>query len=492
MSPQSLENTLRSLWRHGTLVKDRPYRQVWRFEHDGRAYFLKFYPRGGVGDRLRRLFRGSPAMAEFLRLQWLQKARVPAPRGVATLMGFRLNDRMGDALILEAIEPAVPLDRHLNAARLEGRILPDHRALVEQAIALIERLGRGGLGHRDLHPGNFLLSEGKLYLLDAYAVRRSGLRVRDVVFLGQSARPFVHNSDLLRGWKRLSPGQPFPRAARHNRPGLRKQLSRIRGENRYFGRLAAAGWSGHFFKHAKYPVRWSAVSRMDIARRDWLEAWPILLGQIQSGQLEIVKQSSGGQVLAGEVVLAGRPVPVIVKLAGGKSWRRCISDLVLGSRAARGWRSAWALVFRDIPTAWPMLVMQRRVAGYPVESLIVFERVAGRNLACEDLAALPDAARRTLFHRLGRTLRHIEETGLVQYDPKCHNWIVHHDPVLGPLPVLVDVDGIRRWRPLLLGQSHDRLRRAVASHRHYRPQDWADVCLGHPGVDRRIAKKGPP
>lgn len=482
-----MENTLRSLSRHGKLVKDRPYRQVWRFEHDGCAYYLKFYPRGGLRDRLRRLFRGSPAMAEFLRLQWLQKARVPAPRAVATLMGFRLGDRIGDAVILQAIEPAVALDQHLNTARLEGRIPPDHRAIVEQAICLIEQLGRAHLGHRDLHPGNLLLSEGKLYLLDAYAVRRSGLRVRDVVFLGQSARAFVTMTDLLRGWKRFNPGQPLPRIARHSPVGLRKQLSRICSDNRYFGSLRVGPWSGHFFKHAKYPVRWSAVSRMDIAQRDWLEAWPVLLGQIQSGQLETLKQSSGGEVLAGEVVLAGRPVPVVVKRTGRRSLRRCIGDWVLGSRAARAWRSAWALVFRDIATAWPMLVMQRRVAGYPVESLIVFERVAGGNLASEDLAALPDAARRTLFHRLGRTLRHIEQDGLVQYDPKCHNWIVHHDPVLGPVPVLVDVDGIRRWRPLLLGQSHNRLLRAIESHRNYRPQDWADVCLGHPGADRRIA-----
>ena len=121
MSVPQLEQTLKDLSRRGTLVKDRGYRQVWRFEHDGRAYFLKFYPKGsqlsllaGVRDRWRRRFRGSPAMREFVRLQWLQKAGVPAPRAAAVLMGLRLQDKKGDAVILEAIEPSVQLDLYLN------------------------------------------------------------------------------------------------------------------------------------------------------------------------------------------------------------------------------------------------------------------------------------------------------------------------------------------------------------------------------------------
>src|SRR3978361_1877536 len=80
VSISDLQKTLVDLPRFGTLVKDRGYRQIWRFEHDGKAYFLKFYPKGGGRDRFRRFFRGSPALREFTRLQALQKAEVPAPR----------------------------------------------------------------------------------------------------------------------------------------------------------------------------------------------------------------------------------------------------------------------------------------------------------------------------------------------------------------------------------------------------------------------------
>src|SRR5882757_2142002 len=103
MSPAELEQILRELPQHGTLIKDRKYRQIWRFVVNGKAYFLKFYPREGYRDRFRRFFRGSPARREFERLQWLQKAQIPAPNPVATLMGFMIGERKGDAIVLEAI-----------------------------------------------------------------------------------------------------------------------------------------------------------------------------------------------------------------------------------------------------------------------------------------------------------------------------------------------------------------------------------------------------
>ena len=81
VSPVALENFLRDLPRNGTRIKDRGYRQVWRFEFEGKGYYLKFYPRRGM--RLKRIFRGSAALREFVRLQALQRAGVPAPRAIA-------------------------------------------------------------------------------------------------------------------------------------------------------------------------------------------------------------------------------------------------------------------------------------------------------------------------------------------------------------------------------------------------------------------------
>ena len=45
MTPQLLERVLKDLPRYGTLIKDYPYRKVWRGqEAEGEAFYLKFYP----------------------------------------------------------------------------------------------------------------------------------------------------------------------------------------------------------------------------------------------------------------------------------------------------------------------------------------------------------------------------------------------------------------------------------------------------------------
>ncbi len=134
MSPESLEKLLRDLPRIGTLVRDRGYRQIWRFEFEGRGYYLKYYPRRG--SALKRLVRGSPALREFVRLQALQRAGINAPRAVAQLSGFQLRGDLGDAVILEAIEPAVQLDQYVTDLAMQGDPIPNRVELGDKIIGL--------------------------------------------------------------------------------------------------------------------------------------------------------------------------------------------------------------------------------------------------------------------------------------------------------------------------------------------------------------------
>jgi tRNA A-37 threonylcarbamoyl transferase component Bud32 len=475
---ESLEGTLRDLARVGTLVKDRRYRQVWRFEQGGRAYYLKFFPRAGPRDAFRRLFRGSPALMEFTRLQSLQRAGVPAPRAVATMVGFRLDGRVGDAVILDAIEPAVPLDRHLLSFELRGEPVPDHRGLAAQVVAIVLQLGRARLGHEDLHLGNFLLSDGKLFLLDGYAVRPGGMRLRDLLLLGHSARRWATTTDLCRGWNQLGPGGPMPAVNPLSRRLWNGFLGSITRKGRYFGRLAMpGGWGGIYFKQSKYPHRWSTSSRLDVSHEDWEQAWPTLLGQMERDELPVLKRSRSGDVLSATVRVGGQSLDVIVKRPRRRYWYRYVNEVGRGSRAWRAWRKAWHLVVRDLPTAWPLLVMHQRVGGYPVDAVYVSERVPGETLAHADLSALSCGSRDALFRRTGHTLAEIERHGFSHFDAKASNWIVQLDDRLGPVPVLIDVDGIRRRRWPALGVR--RLLRSMHENPGYAPADSLALCQGY-------------
>ena len=481
MSTTLLENTLRDLPRVGTLVKDRGYRQVWRFAFDGKAYYLKFYPRGDrfrSRDWWRRQLRGSPAGNEFQRLQWLQKAKVPAPRAVAQLVGFVLDGRKGDAVLLQAIEPSVPLDQLLNDQALPGEHPPhDRRRIADQLIELVYQLGVAGLGHDDLHLGNFLLSDGKLYLIDAYAVRRGGLRTADVMWLGASVSRFATTTDLLRGWRKLVGESPLPQTNPLNGRIWDRQLGRITGDNRYFGRASAGGWDGVFFKHAKYPRRWSQVSRLDVTEADWQTALLPLLERMAGGGLSPLKTSRSADVFEATVRLGGQDVDVVVKRPYRPYWHRYVSEIGRGARARRAWRKAWHLVIRDLPTAWPVAFFERKQLGYVVDTFIVFEKVPGPTLWKVDLDALTTRSRDMLFRRVGRILRLLERYGFAHFDAKASNWIVRPDEVTGPAPVLIDVDGVRRRRWAGLGVR--RLLRSLLDRRQYAPADSLALCKGY-------------
>jgi tRNA A-37 threonylcarbamoyl transferase component Bud32 len=487
-----LERTLRDLPQVGERVKDRGYRQVWRFEHAGKRYFLKFYRRGRALSRDwgRRLFRGSPAQREFTRLQWLQKAGIRAPRAVAYLVGFKLEGEAGDAVILEAIEPSVPLDELLNDRELHAAAVPEHRALADEVISLVQKLGKAGFGHDDLHLGNFLLHKpsGKVYLVDAYEVRRGGLTTRDVLHLGASVARFATAADLVRGWRALTGGERGERPPGHNPVGdvlFRPFMQRVGGENRYFGRIPPSeggGWGGAFFRHSKFPRRWSRVSRLHVSDDDWKRAWEKLLRQMESGELKALKESASGVVLAATVTLGGEDIEVVVKRPRRRYWYRYLNEIGRGSRARRAWHKAWALIARSLPTAWPVAFMEKRRLGYVTDAVIVSERVPGPTLWGTDLDAMPPADRETMFRRTGRILRRIERFGFSHFDAKASNWIIRQDPVRGPDPVLIDVDGVRRRRWDALGIQ--RLLRSMRQRRQYTPEDSLALCVGYAPYSR--------
>jgi tRNA A-37 threonylcarbamoyl transferase component Bud32 len=475
-NPPTLEDALRDLSRIGTLVKDHAYRQVWRFEHGGKAYFLKFYPKGGVRDRWRRRFRGSPAMREFVRLQWLQKAKVPAPRAVSALMGLRLQDRIGDAVILQAIEPNVQLDLHLNGLALRGERDPNHRDIARQVGELVHTLGKGGLGHNDLHLGNFLLHDGKVFLLDAYAVQAGGLRKVHVLQLGHSVSRFATRTDLIRGWRELGGGDELPKKNPVGEKHFANLVENAAGGNRYFGRIDDGEWAGPTFKQMKYPRRWSTISQMTFSDEDWEKSWATLRKQIEADSLEVLKRTASGDVMAGELSIAGQSIPVIVKHPRRKYWYRWINEIARGSRANRAWFRSWEMIARNVPVACPLLMVERRTLGYVTDGIIVFERVPGQTLARVDLDAIEPKNRDMLFRRCGRVLRKIDGHGYTHLDAKNTNFIVLDDDKLGPSPVLVDMDGIRRRaKP---GAGIERLLRAMKKHPQYTVADSLALCQG--------------
>jgi hypothetical protein len=121
--------------------------------------------------------------------------------------------------------------------------------------------------------------------------------------------------------------------------------------------------------------------------------------------------------------------------------------------------------------------MERKICSYAVDAVIVFQRVPGPTLAEVNLDELSANDRQTLFRRAGRTLHQIEQFGFSHFDAKASNWIVQSDEILGPRPILIDVDGIRRRRWIALGI--ERLLKSMRQHPQYTPEDSLNLCRGY-------------
>jgi hypothetical protein len=467
-----LEQALRNFDRVATPVRSRGERSVWRFEFHDRTYYLYFYPRHGA---LSAWFRKRWALGEFFHLQVLQKADILSPRAVAHLSGFRVKNVLGDALIVESIDGAVPLDQFL----LENRPSPAvRRAIVDQIIRIVNAIGRLKLGHRDLRLSSFLVRDGTLYFSDASRLHGHGMQMEDVLRLGHDAARFATRTELIRAWNGIEPDYPAP-PQNPLSPKLWHRLAKASlAQSDEFQKLTIGEWSGYFPQTVRYARRWSVASRLPIRPQDWQTAWPILLSQIESSQLTPIKQDPSGDVFEAEVILAGRPISVIVKRPRQKIWWRLILDFFRPSRGSRMWLKTWMVVVRDLPCEAPLLLMQRRIFGGIADAILVFERIPGPRLDKIDLNSLAPVQRERLFYRAGRILRQLEESGLINYDSKSTNWIVYDDPHHGPSPIMIDCYGVRGVTYFLQGWGIQRLLRAMKNHKQYTPADSLALCRG--------------
>jgi hypothetical protein len=489
VSAAALEQTLRNFDRVATLVSRHAQRQVWRFPFGERTYFLIYYPRAKGAQRLGRV--GS-ALLDFMHLQALQRANIPAVRAVANLSGFRLKQEIGDALVVEGIEHAVALDQFLLEHDLKGQPIPNRREIAATLMQIVKQIGAAGYGFTGLGLDRFLIADGKLYVHDVRGMRRGGMKLNDVLGLASSASRFATRSELLRAWDFLNPDTMPPRTNPMRRRDLRRLVRRSRGSNDDFGILRAGEWIGHFSRTADHAQPWSAASALKPQITDWEAVWPALLEQMQSDRLTPIKRDRSGEVLSAQITLQGVPISVIIKRPRRKEWGQYVGDLFRPARALRTWLKAWTLIAMNLPCEYPLLVMERKKLGYTVDQLLIFERVPGVTLDKMDLNALPPRRRDMLFRRAGRTLRTIEANGYAHYDSKSTNWIVYEDDAHGAVPVMIDTDGIRRLNRWLQMWGLHRLLRAMKQHPQYTPADSLAICEGFAPAAGRIEQEAPP
>ncbi len=503
--PESWARPAESGWE---LIKHNARREVWRAALGGRVYYVKYYFARPWRDALNALVGRSAHRAEWASGLYAARARLPAVSAIACTPRLQRMEASGQpgrwcaVLVTEGIEPVRPLSDYwlelMTDEDVERRRRDVHQ-LIERLAELIARAHQSGFEHRDMHAANILVqtvAPGRYQTLfvDLQSARRGryvddGAVVRNLAQLNQWFRKHSTTGDRLRflraylRWRdELEPACDFgrrlgldfgrlvralARAARDHagRLGVRRD-HRTGRDGRYFARVRLGdGWRGAAMRTCKHPSSHSAASQLTLSREWWCSHFARPLQWFDPSVGESCKNSHSAQVRRAVLDLpeAGH-LPVIIKRPLARNWHRRLVQLLTVSRSRRAWSRGYALLNRDVPTARPLAVFERRWGPFVLDSLLVTEALPGaldleqflRRARAERTPAQWHALKRALLPLLVAHLRRLHERGFAHRDCKAGNILVVEHPALKLL--WIDLDGIRfvgrptqhqQWRALV-------------------------------------------
>jgi tRNA A-37 threonylcarbamoyl transferase component Bud32 len=376
----------------------------------------------------------------------------------------------------ESLDPRAPATR-----RLKNQI-------IDAVARLIATAHQNGLEHFDLHAGNVLIQPTPAGLHALFVdlnnirigrtIRDPGV-VRNLAQFNQWFRAHAPLTDRLRfldrylhWYETLRPRSSHGRRLGCDRRELLRRLNaaalkhasalyakrdrRIMKTGRYFARLALGdGWRAHMFLSSKHPVEGSPASALTLAPQQWKQ-WlggPIAL-VTPTDRRQVIKESRSGLVCRGRLALGdGRTVEVICKRSQPRGLAKRILQSLRASRPMLAWKRGNALLHRQIPTARPLAVLERRRCGLLMDSLVISEYLPHTQdldtlltvALREQPANVQGRLKRQVADSLAGLIRRLHELGFTHRDLKAPNILVQWDPAW-PQPartLLVDMDGLR-------------------------------------------------
>lgn len=476
------------------LIKRNEVREVWRVTLRGQLFYAKIYYSSGPVGRLKNWIRGPACVLEWRTGWYAHRHGIRAIRPVARGLSSAPGDPVSGVLVTPALVGAIPLDEYwanLATDRRDRLPIRKIRALTDRLAEAVARAHLWRFEHFDLHVGNLLVCEIEggpptVTFVDLHSVRiNHPVRGRAVVrnlaqlnqwFMRNASRPtrlrFLRRylewrgrlADPLRRTPRFDPDlrKVLPlmdRAARgHSSRLWAKRDRRTRRSNKYFSRLRLSyGWRGHVFLQAKHALSGSRASSLRFSVDEW-EQWLANPGRWLAGQSRgrVIKSSPSGLVIRSSLPTEDQALEVIVKTHRPQGRLKRMLSGIRRSRDMYCWRAGYALLNRDVATARPLAVLEKRSFGVLRESMLICEAIEGaRDLDRFALDVLPAMdqrdARRVkdgVIEALVRLFKRLESRGFTHRDCKASNILVlpASDEAEVPEVWLVDLNGLRSVR----------------------------------------------
>jgi tRNA A-37 threonylcarbamoyl transferase component Bud32 len=445
--------------RRAEVVKQGPHRVVYRLKlGPGQSIYVKHNLVANTRAWLRQLVRPSKARME------MDAALHIAARGVATFEPLALGEHQtplgacASYLVTRGLENTEPLNAFMACtliAMREPRRTRTRLALARSLGSFLARMHDAGIRHDDLHAANVLVrldaeDQPDLFLIDlqaarlgpalAWAAARENLAIFTRWFIPRASR-----ADRLRFWEAYCenrrPGSIAVETTQRRAVAIdlekyswdsmrvfcRNRDARCTGNNRYYRRVRGPGVAGHALTHLD-----GVVVRQFLADPDAPFRWP---------QTRFLKKSRGSWVAEIEVELDGSRTRLIYKRFNVTHWARPWLALFRSTSALRCWILGHGFRERCLPTARPLVVLERVVGPGAREGYLLAEKVENAvdlHGFLERLQELPaDRARMRLrlgLAALGRLLARLHRHRLDHRDLKASNVLVEPELEKAVLP----------------------------------------------------------
>jgi tRNA A-37 threonylcarbamoyl transferase component Bud32 len=340
-------------------------------------------------------------------------AGVPCPQEVWSLV----DEGGGYFLATEFLDDAVTMQDCY-----KGLPLQQFKPLLSDALYLIGQLHRSGSMQADIHLDNFLLSGGKLFVIDGGGVEPLSDPLGNLaLFFAQ----MIPDYDVLVSGVIESYGKGAPSAAE-----LLPAIERAR-EQRIKRYLAKTTRSCTQFKVTKTPHAFIALERsFESERLDQIMREP----EVALGQGHFLKRGNTSTV----VQVKGNTGEWVLKRYNIKNFWHGLSRCFRPSRAWVSWKSAHRLELLGIATPKPVAMRENRSGPLRREAYLITECAEGYDLQKWLLKTKDTQIPEWLDHQV-RRLFDILWVGRVSHgDMKATNLIV-----VGEILLVIDLDALK-------------------------------------------------
>jgi len=390
-------------------------RAQWR----GRGVFLKVF----FGRKARAEYQYERDMIERLSAAAVQ---VPTLLATGTVAGG------GYVLVSEFLPDAVDIQQHWQCLSDDTAKEPLFKALVSMQLALY----RSGLYQADAHLGNYVISEGNLFALDAGGVKPARFR-RRALFLSNLALLLAQFNwrefPKLTGWTQESLAASNSVLADCRLGELqerllyrwRRRLRKVSDKSlRACSKVLERKTSGlHLLCRRRYASAKLLQSIECTERLDQLLAQGSLLKQ-------------GNSATVAKVELDGRAV--VIKRYNLKSRWIAVKRALQTSRARRSWYNAHLLELMGFDTPEPIALIEEKIGGFTQRAYLITAWTRGQDFGDAISADGQSSDYVELFSELFKGLRLARVS---HGDMKATNFIIEQQAL-----TLIDLDSMRFHR----------------------------------------------